>query len=140
MNRAHRDERGVVTVFVLVLSVALILAAGLVIDGGDLLAARREAIAAADSAARAGAQALDAQALNTSGATQLDPAQADAAAQDALRAGGYQGSVAVTGTRITVTVHINQPLYVLGLAGLGSKTVTGASTARAVRGVTGPDQ
>ena len=107
MTRAQRDERGAVTVFVLVLSVALILAAGLVIDGGAILAARREAIAAA---------------------------------QGALRAGGYHGAVSVTGTRVSVTVHINQPLYVLGLAGLSSKTVTGASTARAVRGVTGPDQ
>jgi len=140
VTRAPRDERGAVTVFVLVLSVALILAAGLVIDGGAILAARREAIAAADSAARAGAQALDAQALNTSGATQLDPTQAVAAAQGALRAGGYHGAVTVTGTRVSVTVDINQPLYVLGLAGLGSRTVTGASTARAVRGVTGPDQ
>ena len=140
MKRAPSDERGAVTVFVLVLSVALILAGGLVIDGGAILAARRQAIAAADSAARAGAQALDAHALNTTGTTQLDPASAIAAAQTALGAGGYHGSVSIQGTRVSVTVHINQPLYVLGLAGLGSKTVTGHSTARAVRGVTGPDQ
>jgi hypothetical protein len=36
-----RDERGVVTAFVIVLTTALILVAGLVLDGGYTLAARK---------------------------------------------------------------------------------------------------
>ena len=38
-------------------------------------------------------------------------------------------------TEVTVTVTITQPLTLLGLAGLGSQTVTGQATARAAHGV-----
>src|SRR3712207_7980324 len=49
-----RSERGTVTVFVVVFMSALLAVAGLVIDGGNLLAARRHAANVAESAARAG--------------------------------------------------------------------------------------
>ena len=141
MNSTVDDrEGGAVTAFASIMSVALILCAGLVIDGGAILAAKRDAVAAADSAARAGAQALDAEALNTTGDANLDPGPATAAAQSALAANSHQGRVSVEGRRVNVQVSINQPLYVLGLAGLGTKTVSAAATARAVRGVTQADQ
>ena len=50
----RRDEEGTVTVFVVGFMLALLLVAGLVIDGGNVLAARREAANVAESAARAG--------------------------------------------------------------------------------------
>ena len=141
MNRAVDErERGAVTAFALIMSVALILCAGLVIDGGAILAAKRDAVAAADSAARAGAQALDTEALNTTGDANLDPGAATAAAQSALAANDHHGRVSVEGRQVNVQVSINQPLYVLGLAGIGTKTVSAAATARAVRGVTQAEQ
>ena len=139
-TRVANGERGAVTAFALIMSVALILCAGLVIDGGAVLAAKRDAVAAADSAARAGAQALDTEALNTTGDANLDPGSATTAAQSALAASGHHGRVSVEGRRVNVQVSINQPLYVLGLAGLGTKTVSATATARAVRGVTQAEQ
>ena len=53
---APADERGQVTAFVVVIIVALLAMAGLVIDGGSALAAKRRAINEADSAARAPVQ------------------------------------------------------------------------------------
>ena len=54
-----RGEDGTVTAFVVIFTLALILLAGLVVDGGLTLAARVQAIDEAQAAARAGAQAID---------------------------------------------------------------------------------
>ena len=59
MRRRACDERGQVTVFVVIFMIALIGLAGLVIEGGVALAARRRAINEAQAAARAGAEALN---------------------------------------------------------------------------------
>jgi len=45
--------------------------------------------------------------------------------------------VRVAGDRVAVTVQITQPMQLLGLAGIGSMTVTGRGVARAARGVEG---
>lgn len=131
----RRNERGAVTAFVAVFTMALVLMAGLVVDGGHALAARRRAINEAESAARAGAQAVLTGAVRTSPGTALDPGAARARAEAYLRVTGHPGAVAVTGDRVQVTVTIEQPLVILGAAGLASVTVTGQGEARAVRGV-----
>ena len=69
-------ERGSVTVFVVIFTIALVFVAGLVFDGGQILAARREASNVAESAARAGAQAIDEGELRRSGQIRLDPLNA----------------------------------------------------------------
>ncbi|MEZ5230977.1 MAG: Tad domain-containing protein [Acidimicrobiales bacterium] len=66
------QERGSVTVFTVVMTVALLFMAGLVFDGGQILNARRVAANIAESAARAGAQELDEDAARGTGATTLD--------------------------------------------------------------------
>ena len=58
-----RDERGVAAAFVVLFTVALLTVAGLVIDGGYALAAKREAMNQAEQAARAGADAISAASL-----------------------------------------------------------------------------
>ena len=55
----RRDETGSITPFVVIVSLALILLAALVVDGGRQLNARGRAVAYAQEAARAGAQAID---------------------------------------------------------------------------------
>jgi Flp pilus assembly protein TadG len=55
----RRDETGSITPFVVIVSLALILLAALVIDGGRQLNAKGRAVAYAQEAARAGAQAID---------------------------------------------------------------------------------
>ena len=57
---ARRDESGSVLVFVVGVFLALIVTAGLVFDGGTILAAHREADAEAEGAARAAAQQMSA--------------------------------------------------------------------------------
>ena len=136
--RAHHQqdqERGQVTAFVVVFVAALILMAGLVLDGGLVLAAKRRAINEAEAAARAGAQQVATGAYRSSGRFALDPARARAAALAYLAATGDPGTVSVAGDRVAVTVQVTQPMQILGVAGIGSQTVTGHGSARAERGV-----
>lgn len=133
MKRA--DERGSVALVALALAPALLLCAGLVLDGGNVLAARREAANVAESAARAGAQALDTAAARTSGAAQLDASSAVARAESYLTQTGYEGSASVQGDEVLVEVTITRPMFLLGLAGLRSMTVHGRGQAHGVRAV-----
>ena len=125
--------------FVVVIFVALVALAGLVIDGGRALAARRRAIDEAEAAARAGAQALSIDAYRSSATITLDPATARAAAERYLGATGDTGEVTVAGGQITVTVQVRQPVTILGIAGVGTMTLTGTGRAQLVRGVQGPE-
>ena len=135
-----RDERGTVTAFVACFTFALLVVAGLVVDGGFALAARRRAFNDAHAAARAGAQAVDETALRSTGAVRLQPGRAEALALDQLAASGTTGTVDVVGDSVTVHVTTTQNLTILGIAGLGPLTIDANGTARAVQGVrTGDD-
>jgi len=137
-SRIERNgDRGQVTAFVVVMAAALLLCVGLVLDGGLLLAAKRRASNEAEQAARAGAQAINTDAYRATGVLRLDPVRAGAAARAYLAAAGHQGTVRVAADRVGVTVQITQPMQLLGLAGIGSMTVTGRGAARAARGVEG---
>jgi hypothetical protein len=133
-------ERGQVTAFVVVMVLALILCAGLVIDGGLTLAAKVRATDEAQAAARAGAEEIDLAAYRQSGAVVLDPIQATDTAEQYLASTGDHGQVAVAGDTVTVTVEATQPTQILGIAGLHSSTVSATANATAVRGITGADQ
>lgn len=128
-----------VTAFVVIFTLALLLLAGLVIDGGLTLAARVRAIDEAQAAARAGAQAINLPLFRATGQVALDPDQAQAAAQTYLAATGNPGTVTVNGDQVTVAVTISQPMQILGLAGIGHLTVTGHGSAIAEHGVDTPE-
>jgi uncharacterized membrane protein len=130
-----RDERGAVTAFVACFTVALIAVFGLVVDGGLILASRRQAFNAADAAARVGAQAVDESALRSGQPLALDAADARRRANEYLTAAGLDGVIDIVGDRITVTVTTERELSVLGFAGLGPIGVKGTGTARAVQAV-----
>lgn len=132
----RQDDRGVVTVFVVGITVALLVMSGLVVDGGYALAARREAANVAEAAARAGAQVLDESQLRGGTGAPLDRSGAIRAAQDYLDDGGYVGTVVTAGNVVVVEVTLEQPVYLLGLAGVGPMTITGTGRARPVRGIT----
>jgi Flp pilus assembly protein TadG len=134
MSRWH-DERGSITAFFAVLTVALILCAGLVLDGGRLLAERRSLSDLAAGAARAGAQAISIDDLRASGASTLDPAAATEAARAYLAGEGETGTVLVHGDTVTVTVSHETSMVLLDLAGVGPRQVTATESARTVRGV-----
>ena len=127
-------ESGLVTAFVVIFTLALLLMAGLVVDGGLALAAKVQAIDDAQAAARAGAQAIDIPTYRATGQITLDPAQATADAQHYLAAAGHTGTVSVNGEQVTVTVTISQPTQILDLAGIDHLTETGTGTATAEQG------
>ncbi len=137
-ERVRGDEAGTVTAFVVVFAFALVLLAGLVIDGGLTLAAKVRAIDEAQAAARAGAQAIDIPLFRSTGDIVLDPAAATQAAESYLAATGHTGTVSVHGDEVTVTVSITQPMQVLSIAGLSHLTVKGTGSAVAEHGVLAP--
>lgn len=137
MHRLHEDEDGRVTAFVVVMALAALLFAGLVLDGGLALAAKVRAIGEAQEAARAGAQEIDLTAYRADGTLRLVPQQASTAARNYLAAAGHTGTVSVAGNTVNVTVSITQPTQLLGLAGIGSITVTATGQAQPQRGISG---
>lgn len=131
-----RDERGSVTAFVVVFAVALIAVAGLVFDGGMLLAARRRALNEAEAAARAGAQAIDLDALRSGEGVVIDEVEAEQRAREQLGELASDAVVEVDGDVVTVRLSFDQPLAILSAFGVPDQTIEGEGHARAVRGVT----
>ena len=137
MHRLHEDEDGRVTACVVGEALAPLRFAGLVLDGGLALTAKVRAIGEAQEAARAGAQEIDLTAYRADGTLRLIPQQASTAARNYLAAAGHTGTVSVAGNTVNVTVSITQPTQLLGLAGIGSITVTGTGQAQPQRGISG---
>lgn len=138
MNR--RDaERGSVTAFVTVFTVALVAVAGLVVDGGYLLASRQRAYDEADAAARAAAQAVDIDALRAGGDLRIDFADAQRRVDEYLASNGHRGSVTVDGDEVTVEVTYTESLVILGSFGVGPVTITAVGRATPVQAVEDED-
>ncbi|MGH9057035.1 MAG: hypothetical protein ACRDYY_14410 [Acidimicrobiales bacterium] len=133
-GRLGAGESGMVTAFVVIFTLALLVMAGLVFDGGLALAAKVQAIDDAQAAARAGAQAIDIPLYRSTGQVTLDPTEATADAERYLAGAGHHGTVEVDGEQVTVTVTVSQPTQLLSLAGIGHLTVSGTGTATAEQG------
>ncbi|MFG1879326.1 pilus assembly protein TadG-related protein [Sphaerisporangium sp. NPDC049003] len=116
---------------------ALLLLAGIVVDGGLALGARVRALNEAQEAARSGAQQLDLAAYRRNGTVRLDRGRARTAALRYIAATSDTATVEVSGDTVTVVVHAVQPAQILRLAGVGAFRVSGRATAAAQRGVTG---
>jgi hypothetical protein len=131
--RQGRSEAGTITVFTALTAVALLLLAGLVVDGGGRLRAVGRADRIAAEAARAAVEAV-----NTRGRTLvLDRSAALAAATAYLHTAGATGTVTITGSRtIHVTAVLTGHYLILSLTGTTSYQVTGTATATLTLGVT----
>ena len=94
----HDPDRGSITAYLLIMTVALVVLAGLVLDGGAALTAHGTAADTAQQAARAGADALDEQSLRatTPAGLTTNPAAAREAAAAVLAAADVTGDVTVT--------------------------------------------
>lgn len=110
----------------------LMLASGLVLDGGAALSAKDRVLGEAAEAARAGADALDVIAYRQTGRTALDPARAKAAAEKFLAATGDHYTVAVSADSVTVSVTADYPTQLLNIGGLDVIHVAGQATAHTV--------
>ena len=126
MSRRRPRDRGAISVVLLLLVVVALSGAGLVVDGGRALVARRHASNTAEAAARAAV----ATATPVSG---IDQADAVAVALDyATRAGVPALDVHVTVGVDFVTVNIveRRPTVFLILGGQQTMTVQASGTAR----------
>jgi Flp pilus assembly protein TadG len=123
-------DRGAVSTFLAVIALAMLMAAGLAIDGGRKVNALREASHLADNAARAGAQAVDLDTLRSTGELLLHHDQAVSYADQYLAAVGHTATaVTVNDDTITVTVRLTVDPVLLPT---GPITVTATETAAAV--------
>lgn len=128
-----RDERGAVTMFIAVIAVGLIFAAGLAVDGGRKFNGLSLARDLADNAARVGAQEVDLVAYRSTGIPTLDEASARAEANAYLLSTGNAGVITVNGDEITVTVTLNIQTRILP----GPFTVSATESATAQAAITG---
>lgn len=107
LRTIRRDDRGQATLIILVWVLIVLVLVGVVSDGGQALAQRRELQGLADGAARAGAAALNQDALVGAQVAQIDPQQAQAAVAQYLSSAGFAGSapqVSVTPGEISVAL------------------------------------
>jgi Putative Flp pilus-assembly TadE/G-like len=125
-----RDERGLsITPFVAVIFAALIMTAGLVIDGGQKVAATSRAETAAAGASRAAGNAAVTQELGAG-----NPAGAAIAAARTYLAGqpGVTGSVSVSAGVVEVRTQATEPTMLLSMIGIDAVTGTGRAEANIV--------
>jgi len=144
-----RDERGSITPFVVIVSLAILMLAALVIDGGRQLNGKGRAIAYAQEAARAGAQAIDV----TDPRLDLVPAKALAAAQDYCATAMARDVQLVSCravlktvqdpagdfTAVSVSTSINIKAILLGIINRPVLEASGEALARPVSGISKPD-
>ena len=125
-----RDERGLsVSPFVAVVFAALIMTVGLVVDGGQKVAAASRAETAAAGASRVAGNAAATQELGAS-----DPVAAATLAARTYLAGqpGVTGSVTVSGGVVHVRTSATEPTIFLGIVGIDAVTGTGSAQANIV--------
>ncbi|HWU24046.1 MAG TPA: Tad domain-containing protein [Nocardioides sp.] len=142
-------QRGSITPFVVVIAFAVLLLAGLVVDGGAQMNAHGRAIAYAQEAARAGAQGLDLQDprldLNAELAFKLAESYcADAKAKDAELVDCTPKIVDVadkTSTHKAIEVHttVTVPTILLNLMRIPTVSASGTALASPMPGITGPN-
>ncbi|GAB3166116.1 hypothetical protein GCM10027059_24710 [Myceligenerans halotolerans] len=130
-------QRGEINILVAGLVPALIIAIGLVVDGGGRLQAADHAQYAAEQAARAGAQEQDISEAQYGRPPRLDAVDAVVAAEANLAAAGVTGQVDhVQDASIRVSTTVTYKTKFLALIGIRSLTAEGSAEARAVRGIT----
>lgn len=126
-----RDQAGVAAVFFVFVAMAMVAVAGLVIDGGYAMAAKRTCQQQAEQAARAGADALN-QAGLRDGTDIVNPQAAAAAAHAFLTRVGAHGTVTISGRTVTVNVTTREPTTILSAVGVDSLSVSETASARSI--------
>lgn len=134
-RQRRSGERGIATIWSVIVVSACVAMVGLVLDGGVILRARSEAFSVAGTAARVGAQELDSDAA-AQGDVILDPTRARQAATDYLDARDVTGTVTVTGNQVTVAVTVTADLQILRVANGGTVDVSSTATVSAIKGPT----
>ena len=126
-------ERGSFSLLLAVLAIGLLVAIGLVVDGGRYITASQLANNAAGEAGRAAGQHITSQTI-LGQQPQVDTASAVNAAQEYLAAAGVDGTVTVNESEITITATVQRRPILLTVAGVSSITANGSATVRLARG------
>ena len=138
VQRLHRDESGQAMVLVAIFLLGLVAVAGLVADGGMVLAQRRDLQNVADAAAAAGAMQLDESAYRASSGADvlLDRSAAYAAAVSYLGVeAGLDYAVTAGSTRVDVAVSRKAETAFLRVLGIDSVTINARAAAEPRHGV-----
>ncbi|MDP4506645.1 flp pilus-assembly TadE/G-like family protein [Nonomuraea turcica] len=130
------SERGSMSVFTVLFSVAVFLLAGLLVDGGAAINARLRAADVAEQAARAGADQIDVDHLRATGETRLlGDDQVCARADEIVAAQGGDDvtsgecSVGQGQALVTVSVRVRWEAFFLGAIGFSGDDAIGEATA-----------
>jgi len=134
-GRLPKLDHGSTTAFAVLMLVAVFALLGMVIDGGNEVGARQNAVDEAEQAARAGAGALSMTALRQ-GSVQLDDQAAIATAEAFTVQSGHPGTASVVGGTVTVRISYRVPTSILGIVGIESLPVSASASAVDVSGVT----
>lgn len=135
-----RADEGAVTVFAVTAAAILVMFVGVAVDLSGAVHTMQRAQDVARQAARSAAEAAHAPSAIRGDAASVDPARAVQAGQTYLAAAGVSGSVSVTGDAVTVQTTASYTPVILSLVGIGTRTVTGSSTARLERALRGVRQ
>jgi Flp pilus assembly protein TadG len=137
LDRPRRlsGQDGSVSLMLVVAVLALLIAVGLVIDGGQKLRSTQRVDDAAAEAARAAVLSVQPGSTVRGLTPRIANAAAIQAAQNHLLVAGIDGSVQVSGGRVQVATTSTFTPSFLSLIGLGPQTVTGRADARLARGV-----
>lgn len=140
--KRHPDvtkDKGTFSTFTAIFALAVLLFAGLLIDGGLAIHGRQRALDVAEQAARAGADAIDVETLRETGEVVLDVgaecARVDLIMQqyDDIEAGDYECAEGAEEVQVTVTKTIETTF--LSLIGINEFTMTVTAAAHPEEGV-----
>lgn len=121
-----RDDRGSITIISMILLVLVFAGAGLIVDGGRAMSARRHASNIAEGAARAAV-------ATATPMQQIDPGRATSAALDHAQRSGidpHDVTVSVVDDVVRVTIVERRSTVFLILGGQETLTVHATGTAR----------
>ena len=123
------DDRGSITALVVGLVMTFVACAGLAVDGGRLVTAKVRASDRAENAARLGAQAVTGLRL---GVPEVDERRAVRIAGEFLESFGASGNIEANRYEVCVTIREQVEMTLLGLVGVGPKSVGERRCARPI--------
>jgi len=126
-----------VSVFLVMATTIVVMFVGVAVDLSGKLHALQRAQDVARQAARSAAQAAEGPAAIKGMPPSVDTSRAVQAGQAYLAAAGVPGSVTISGGTVTVTTVTTYDPVILSIAGLGTQSVTGQSTAQLTRAAQG---
>ncbi len=123
------------SLLLVVAALGLLIAVGLVVDGGQKLRSAQRADDAASEAARAAVLRVQPGSTIRGQRPKVDETAARQAAKAYLQRAGVAGSVTVGDGQVQVRTTSSFTPSFLSIIGLGAQTVTGQASARLARGV-----